>query len=83
MQAGPKRVNVPSFLLPLLPFLCSHLYDFLKTDQRLTLEADVSELEIGLHTRQRGIRIVEFTQMRVFAAPQSPSERLLTPRLAS
>jgi hypothetical protein len=33
-------------------------------------------LEIGLHTRQSGIRIVEFTRMHLFAAPPAPSERV-------
>ena len=33
-------------------------------------------LEIGLHTRQSGIRIVEFTRMHLFAAPPAQSERV-------
>jgi hypothetical protein len=37
-------------------------------------------LEIGLHTRQTDIRIVEFTRMHLFAAPPAPSEEFPTPR---
>jgi hypothetical protein len=33
-------------------------------------------LEIGLHTRLRGIRIVELIRMHLFAAPQAPSDRV-------